>query len=102
MSRTSPAIPLFALALAGSGYGWAQAMVDPEMTPHVSPAFGEIQNKPPLVGQVHIVKPHLNFGFRFQAGYAASFPYRQFASARQRLRGPLRISPKQSGEPLCF
>jgi hypothetical protein len=102
MSRTSPAIPLFALALAGSGCGWAQVMVDPEVTQRVSPAFGEIQNKAPLVGQVHIVKPRLNFGFRFQAGYYASLPYRQFASAGHRLGVALRITPKGSGEPVYF
>ena len=100
MSRTGPAIPLFALALAGSGCVWAQAMVDPEVTPRVSPAFGEIQNKTPLIGQVHSIKPHLNFGFRFQAGYYASLPYRQFAGVRQRLGVALRITPKDSGEPV--
>src|SRR5258708_28396088 len=102
MSRTGPAIPLFALALAGSGYGWTQAMVDPEITPRVSPAFGEIQNKTPLVGQVHIIKPHLNFGFRFQAGYYPSLPSRQFAHARHRLGVAMRIAPKGSRPPLYF
>ncbi|MDP8981254.1 MAG: hypothetical protein M3O35_11770 [Acidobacteriota bacterium] len=102
MFRTRPAIPLFALALAGAGCGWAQAIVDPEVTPRVSPAFGEIQNKTPLEGQVRLLKPHLNFGFRFQVGYAASLPYRQFAASRQRLGVALRITPKDSGEPVYF
>src|ERR1700682_4900392 len=103
MSRNSPAIPLFVLAAAVSGHGWAQAMVDPEITPRVSPAFEQSPNKtPPLAGHVHIVKPNLNYGFRFQAGYAASLPYRQFTSARHRLAVALRITPKESGEPVYF
>jgi hypothetical protein len=100
MSRSGPAIPLFALVLAGSGYGWSQAMVDPESNSLLNPAFEQPQTKTPLAGQVHVIKPHLNFGFRFQTGYFASLPYGQFASVRDKLAVALRITPKESGKPV--
>ena len=52
---------------------------------------------PVLRCQVTPIKPGLNFGFRFQAGYIFRFPLNQFSGPRHGLAVLMRITPEGGG-----
>src|ERR1035438_6663920 len=64
------------MGLALSAFG--QSLVEPERIPAVREFFARAASAPPLRCGINPVRPSLNFGFRFQAGYTAEIPFAQF------------------------
>ena len=68
----------------------------------MSPAMRNFEWRPddqPLACSVSAIKPALNFGFRFQAGYIVSVPMNQYRGTGHRWTVLLRITP-ESGNPV--
>src|SRR5262249_3525888 len=77
----------------------AQAAVNPE---RLSPALRSFEPRPddqPLSCSVDAIKPSLNFGFRFQAGYVVRVPMGQYRGKGHRWSILLRVAP-EGGKPV--
>ena len=75
---------------------YAQNIVDPGKLKMVLPKFEE-DGASTLRCQVTPLKPALNYGFRFQAGYLVTIPMQQFTGANHGWSIITRVTPK-SGE----
>ncbi len=62
------------LAISGSG----QSLVEPERVPEVRQLFEAAASAQQLRCALDPVRPALDFGFRFHAGYTADIPLAQF------------------------
>ncbi len=62
------------LAISGSG----QSLVEPERVPEVRQLFEAAASAQQLRCALDPVRPSLDFGFRFHAGYTADIPLAQF------------------------
>src|SRR5882672_9457361 len=86
-----------AIALASAAAS-AQVMVDPARLPASLKNFERKQNQPSVRCEVTPVKPTLDYGFRFGAGYVVHVPLNQYPGSGHRLAMLTRITP-QGGEP---
>src|SRR5438874_259579 len=77
----------------------AQAIVDPAKLPDSLKNLNWGQVGQSIRCDVTPIKPALNFGFRFGAGYVAHIPLNQYAGPGHKLALMTRITP-QGGEPV--
>ncbi len=80
------------IALAASAVG--QSLVEPERIPAVREFFATAASAPPLRCEINPVRPSLNFGFRFQAGYTVDVPFAQFHGSGHDLTAYARVTPE--------
>lgn len=59
-------------------------------------------NEGALACRISQLPPVLNFSFRFQSGYHAELPIRQFEREGQKLQIALRVTPENGKEPVYF
>jgi hypothetical protein len=85
------------VGLAVSVFG--QSLVEPERIPAVREFFATAPSAPPLRCEINPVRPSLNFGFRFQAGYTVDIPFAQFHGSGHGLTAYARVTP-QGREPV--
>jgi hypothetical protein len=75
----------------------AQVMVEERRIGRILPAFADPAPAATLHCSVTPVRPQLNYGFRFQAGYVVTVAMDQFEGAGHRWRMIARITPEQEG-----
>lgn len=73
-----------------------QTLVDPAKIPGLL-RFDPRSDDKPLRCEITPIKPMLNYGFFFQAGYTVSIPLTQYSGRRNRLTVVSRITPKNGG-----
>jgi hypothetical protein len=76
----------------------AQTIVDPARFPAAMMDFDGSLHEPPLKCDVTPVRPMLNFGFRFQAGYAVSVPMSQYLGKGHLWAVLARVTPEGGGK----
>jgi len=90
-----PALLAFAAFTAS-----AQSILNPSLIrPVIAQLDGGRPGEPPLRCSVAPIKPWLNFGFRFQAGYTVAVPMSQYIGSGHGWATMLRITP-EGGERL--
>jgi hypothetical protein len=94
------AVLLLLIAVSASG----QTLANPTRLPEHWKTF---ERRPPekrLSCQIQPLQPQLNFGFRFQTGYVAEVPLRQYAGkGRQRWAAVMRVTPEsEERDPVWF
>jgi hypothetical protein len=72
----------------------AQVIVDPARVGAVVKALERQADEKPLRCEVTPIKPSLNFGFRFQAGYVVHVPMNQYSGAGHGLAMLTKITPE--------
>ena len=88
---------LAALLLASAAS--AQVVIDQGKLPAPFRDF-QAHGEPQLRCAVEPIKPLLNFGFRFQAGYVVRVPMNQFSGKGQRWVMLMKITPEAGGRPV--
>ncbi|MDE3179919.1 MAG: hypothetical protein KGM47_09715, partial [Acidobacteriota bacterium] len=78
--------------LAASAH--AQMQVSPAIAKTANQWFHHAPAAPPLHCKLKIVKPFLDFSFRFESGYVVDCPMRQFGGKRTTLDTFVRVSPE--------
>lgn len=91
---TPAALRLLAAILLGSAVASPQVMTDPARLPDSLKNFERKPNEPSVRCEVTPVKPTLNYGFRFGAGYVVRVPLNQYQGAGHRLAIMTRITPE--------
>src|SRR6266568_4633624 len=86
-----------AAILLASAAANAQILVDPAKLPATFKTFERQPGEPSVQCEVTPLKPALNFGFRFQAGYVVHLPLSQYPGPRHRLALLSRITPQGGG-----
>jgi hypothetical protein len=89
---------LFALLVAVPGAS-AQVLMDPARAPAAFKSLEPKPGEPPLRCEVTPLRPALNFGFRFQAGYVVRVPMDQYSGPRHRWGIIAQITP-EGGSPI--
>jgi hypothetical protein len=84
------------LLLASAGA--AQVIVDPARYGSIVKALDRQEGEKPLRCEVTPIKPSLNFGFRFQAGYVVQVPMSQFSGPGHGWAMLTRITPEGGGQ----
>ncbi len=79
----------------------AQVMVSPARIQRMAKSFEPHADEKPLRCDVTPIKPTLNYGFRFQAGYVVRIPLTQYIGQGNRLTVLSRVTPKD-GKPVYF
>src|SRR5436305_11838742 len=79
----------------------AQSFVNIDRFPPAMRNFEWRPDDQPLACAVSSLRPALNFGFRFQAGYAVSIPMNQYRGKGHRWTVLMRVTP-ESGKPVYF
>ena len=79
----------------------AQVLVSPARNQRIAKSFDARADDKPLRCDVTPIKPMLNYGFRFQAGYVVRIPLTQYFGTGNRLTVLSRITPK-NGKPAYF
>lgn len=83
-------------ALAWCACMSAQLPLDPERFPElVSLLDANASAEPAFSCSVHPLPPHLNFDFRFQAGYSLSVPLKAYSGAGKGFSTVIRITPHE-------
>jgi hypothetical protein len=86
-----------AIALLLASACAAQVIVDPARFGSVVKALERQADEKPLRCEVTPIKPSLNFGFRFQAGYVAHVPMNQYSGPGHGWAMLTRITPESGG-----
>jgi len=91
---------------AGASLLWAPATLAQQVTslgnlPAAVSGFENSQAHEPLPCSVHPVKPALNFGFRFQAGYTLETSLDPYVGAEHHWYIVFRVTP-ENGQPVYF
>jgi hypothetical protein len=86
-----------ALVLLAAATAFAQALVRPSRVPVVARHFEPQPGEATLACEVGPIKPALNYGFRFGAGYQVRVPMRQFAGTGHRWSIAVEITPEAAG-----
>ena len=86
--------PAFVSILLASAAASAQVMVDPARLPASLQDFERQQTRPSVRCEVTPVKPALDYGFRFGAGYVVRVPLNQYPGPGHRLTMLTRITPQ--------
>ena len=94
MRRAAIVVLLAAAALP------AQTMVNPARIPSTLKDFDRGFRDLPLQCEVMPIRPTLNFGFRFQAGYAVRIPMSQYRGQGHRWTMLTRITPEGANQPV--
>ena len=79
----------------------AQVLINTVRNPRIVATFEAAPNENSLRCEVFPIKPTLNYGFRFQAGYVVRIPLMLFSGDKNRLTILTRITPK-NGKPRYF
>jgi len=87
-----------AMALLLASACAAQVIVDPARFGSTLKALEPRADEKPLRCEVTPIKPSLNFGFRFQAGYVAHVPMNQYSGAGHGWAMITRITPEGGGQ----
>jgi hypothetical protein len=87
-----------AIALLLASACAAQVMVDPTRFGNTLSALEPRADEQPLRCEVTPIKPSLNFGFRFQAGYVVRVPMNQFSGPGHGWAMLTRITPEGGGQ----
>src|ERR1035437_491436 len=87
-----------ALALLLASAGAAQVIVDPARFGGILKALERQAGEKPLRCEVTPIKPSLNFGFRFQAGYVVRVPMNQYSGSGHGWAMLTRITPEGGGQ----
>jgi hypothetical protein len=77
----------------------AQNLVNPERLPSALRTFEPRPDESKLTCRVRPLKPSLNFGFRFQAGFVVTVPMKNYAGPRHRWTVLTRVTPAGGGKP---
>jgi hypothetical protein len=86
-------LAVFSLSAAAS----AQVIIDPSrLSPTLKQAVEHPERNPPLKCEVTPIRPMLNFGFRFQAGYVARVPLKQYRGPGHAWAIVSKITPEES------
>jgi hypothetical protein len=93
-SKVAGTLPV-GMVLAISACG--QSLVEPERIPEVRKLFEAQASAPQLRCEIGPVRPALDFGFRFQAGYTADIPLVQFRGLGHDLTVYARVTPEGRG-----
>src|ERR1017187_3302302 len=72
----------------------AQTIVDPVRYGNILKALEPRAGEKPLRCEVTPIKPALNYGFRFQAGYVVRVPMNQYSGPRHRWAMVTKITPE--------
>ena len=88
----------FAIALLLAFTGAAQVIVDPTRYGSILKSFEPQAGEKSLRCEVTPIRPSLNFGFRFQAGYAVRVPMSQYSGAGHGWAIVTRITPEGGGQ----
>ena len=78
----------------------AQVIVDPARFGSIVKALEPQADEKPLRCEVTPIRPSLNFGFRFQAGYVVSVPMNQYSGTGHGWSMVTRITPEGGGRGL--
>ena len=78
---------------------WGQVLVSPDRTAKIAGYFEAQQDDKLLRCEVRPIPPHLNFSFRFQAGYVVRVPLNQYPGAGHSWTILTRIVP-EGGQPV--
>ena len=87
-----------AIALLLASAGAAQVIVDPARFGGIVKALERQADEKPLRCEVTPIKPSLNFGFRFQAGYVVHVPMNQYSGPGHGWAMVTRITPEGGGQ----
>jgi hypothetical protein len=87
-----------AIALLLASTGAAQVIVDPARVGSMVKALERQADERPLRCEVTPIKPSLNFGFRFQAGYVVHVPMNQYSGAGHGWAMLTRVTPEGGGQ----
>jgi hypothetical protein len=87
-----------AIALLLASAGAAQVIVDPARLGSIVKALEPLPGEKPLRCEVTPIRPSLNFGFRFQAGYVVSVPMNQYSGTGHGWSMVTRITPEGGGQ----
>jgi hypothetical protein len=83
--------------------GMAQQVTSPDHLPAPVSAFADNRSHSPLPCEVQPVKPVLNFGFRFQAGYTLESPLDPYVGEHHRWYIVFRVTPLEgASQPVFF
>ena len=88
--------------LLGSAVASSQVMTDPARLPDSLKNFERRPNEPSVRCEVTPVKPTLNYGFRFGAGYVVRLPLNQYQGSGHRLAIMTRITPQSSSHKPAY
>jgi hypothetical protein len=91
-----------AIALLLASTGAAQVMLDPSRARSATKAFERQAHEKPLRCEVTPIKPALNFGFRFQAGYVVHVPLDQYSGAGHGWAILTRVTPEGGGRQPAY
>src|SRR5262245_4136796 len=86
---------LIAIAVASSA-AFGQSILNPARLPTIVKNFEQQSGEHSIRCEVIPLKPVLNFGFRFQAGYVVRVPLSQYEGSGHRLVLLTRITPRDS------
>jgi hypothetical protein len=90
-----------ACLLIGAGGARAQVVVNPERLPERLRHFEWRPDDEPLKCSVSAIRPALNYGFRFQAGFVVKVPMEQYRGKGHRWTIVMRVTP-EAGTPVYF
>ena len=76
----------------------AQVIVDPARVGSMVKALERQADEKPLRCEVTTIKPALNFGFRFQAGYVVHVPMNQYSGPDHGWAMLTRVTPEGGGQ----
>src|SRR5271157_4927402 len=76
----------------------AQVIVDPARFGSLVKALERQADEKPLRCEVTPIRPSLNFGFRFQAGYVVHVPMNQYSGSGHGWAMVTRITPEGGGQ----
>jgi hypothetical protein len=94
---------ILTLALLAGGTLPAQIIVNPsKFSPALKQVLDNAVSSAPLKCDVTILKPALNFGFRFQAGFIAGVPLNQFRGTGHSWAIVTKITPQDEPLPPVF
>ena len=81
----------------------AQQVTSPDQLPAAARAFDDGQSHEPLPCSIQTVKPELNFGFRFQTGYAFETSLDPYLDGEHHWYIVFRVTPENNaGPPVYF
>src|SRR5690242_20490325 len=90
----------WALAMLAGGIASAQMMVNPARLNPTLRNFERAPDETPLRCSVKRFPTAMTFSFRFQAGYVASVPMRQYLGPRHSWQILMRVTPEGGGQPV--
>jgi len=79
------------VVLTISAFG--QSLVEPERIPSVRQFFEVASSAPQLRCEISPIRPSLNFGFRFEAGYTVTIPLAQLRGSGHGLNMHVQVTP---------